>query len=902
MPDWPNWKDYIRARLALLRLPPERELEIVEELALHFEAVYEDARAQGLSETEAQSHTIQSYDWHLLECELSRIERPSTLERIEHKKGLRMESLLQDLRFGARMLFKQPGFTLIAVLTLSLGIGANTAIFSLVNAVLLRQLPYRQSEQLVWVWATRTDRDKAFYSVPNFTETRERQQSFAQLAAFANWGVNLTGNGEAERWQGVRLSAHALQMLGVEAAAGRLLQAEDDKSDNARVVVLSYGLWQRHFGSNQNVIGQSLTLNGDAYTVVGVLPPQFTIPNAEIDLATALRAETDPRRGERSSNFLRVFGRLKEGVSVAQAKAELAAITARLREEHPDNNAKLTAPNVLLLQDEITGGYRVALWLLLGAVVLVLLIACANLANLLLARATARQREIAIRAALGATRFRLVRQMLIESLLLAFIGGALGVLLAIVGSKALLSLSPADLPRVSEVNIDGRMLLFSLTLSLLAGLLFGLAPAWQATKTNLNLELKEGGRSGSSGAAGRLRNALVVAEVALSLTLLVGAGLLIKSFTRLQSVNPGFTPDKLLTVRLSLTGTQYAQAAAVQTYYDRLAMRLSSVPEVAAVGAASALPLSAINSRTEFTIVGRPSATRAEWPAAQDRWVSPGYFQTMQIPLRAGREFTAADNERAANVVVIDEALARRYWPDGKALGAHIRLDYGTGEPPREYEIIGVVSDVKHVGLNDEPTPTLYGPLAQVPPSAVTGRLNNLSIVARVTNESQAVAARVRHEVQAVDPQAPASNARMMTQFVASAIAARRFNGLLLSVFAVAALLLAAAGLYAVLSYSVRQRTRELGIRLALGANAAELLRLVIGQGLKLALLGIAVGLVAALALTRAMSGLLFEVSATDPLTYASVALLLTFVALVACWVPARRATKVDPLITLRHE
>ncbi|MGH9837909.1 MAG: ABC transporter permease [Blastocatellia bacterium] len=820
-----------------------------------------------------------------------------------------MQTLIQDLRYGARMLLKQPGFTLIAVLTLALGIGANTAIFSLVNTVLLRQLPYRQPEQLAWVWATRTDRDKAFYSIPNFLDTRERQQSFAQLAAFANWGANLTGAGEPERLPGVRLSAHALQMLGVEAAAGRTLLAEDDNPNNARAVVLSYSLWQRRFGGRQDVIGQPLTLNGEPYTVAGVLPPRFTIPNAEIEIATALRAETDPRRNERGSNFLRVFGRLQDGVSIAQAKAELAAITARLREEHPDENAKLTAPNALPLHDEITGGYRAALWLLLGAVGLVLLMACANLANLLLARATARHREIAIRAALGATRFRLVRQMLTESLLLAMAGGALGVLLALFGSDALLAFSPADLPRVGEAGIapialiDGRMLLFSLALSLLAGLVFGLAPAWQATKTDLNIELKEGGRGGSSGAANRLRNALVVAEVALALTLLVGAGLFIKSFTRLQSVNPGFAPDSLLTMRLSLPAASYSQAEAVQVYYDRLAARLSNVPEVASFGAASALPLSGVNSRVEFTIVGRPSATRAESPAAQDRWVSPGYFQTMQIPLRTGREFTPADNESAAHVVMIDEALARRYWPptslNANPLGAQLRIDFAGG-PPREYEIVGVVANVKHVGLNDEPTATLYGPLPQTPPSAVTARITNLSIVARVTNEAQAVATRVRNEVQAVDPQAPASQTRTMAQFLAAALAARRFNLLLLGVFAGAALLLAAAGLYAVISYSVRQRTRELGIRLALGANAAAMLRLVIGQGLRLALLGIAVGLMAAFALTRLLAGLLFEVSAADPLTFVVVAVLLLLVALVACWIPARRATKVDPMVALR--
>jgi putative ABC transport system permease protein len=528
--------------------------------------------------------------------------------------------------------------------------------------------------------------------------------------------------------------------------------------------------------------------------------------------------------------------------------------------------------------------------------------ACANLANLLLARATARHREIAIRAALGATRFRLVRQMLTESLLLALTGGALGVLLATEGINGLLALSPADLPRVGDVSVDRRMLLFSLAVSLLAGLVFGLAPAWHATKADLNAELKDGTRGVTGGVGSRLRDALVVAEVALALTLLAGAGLLLKSFARLKDVDPGFAPDRLVTVRLSLPAASYSRAEAVQVYYDRLAARLANLPGVTAVGAASVLPLSGMTARTEFTIVGRPPATRAETPAAQDRWVSPGYFQTMQIPIVAGREFTDADHAHAANVVVVDEALARRYLPNVDPLGVRVRLDYGTGESPRDFEIVGVAGSVKHVGLDDEATATLYGPLAQVPPSVVTSRAGSLSIMVHVTNETQALASSVRNEVQAVDPQAPASQARTMAQFLSASVAARRFNLLLLTVFAAAALLLAAAGLYAVISYSVRQRTRDLGIRIALGANGAAMLRFVIGQGLRLALAGVAVGLAMTFALTRLIAGLLFDVSATDPLILAVVTALLLSVAVLACWLPARRAAGVDPLIALRYE
>jgi len=820
-----------------------------------------------------------------------------------------MQILWQDLRYGARMLWKKPGFTAVAILTLGLGIGANTAIFSLVNSVLLRQLPFKNPEQLVWAWATRTDRDKAFYSIPNFIDTRERNQSLAQMAAFANWGANLTGTGEPERLQGVRISAQAFQMLGVEAAAGRTLLAEDDQPDSPRVVVLGNKLWQRRFSGERAVIGQTLTLNGDAYTVVGVLPPDFSIPNAEIEAAIPLRMESDARRGERGSNFLRVLARLKEGVSVRQARADLARVTAGLREQYPADNAKLTAPNVLPLHDEVTGGYRAALWLLLGAVGLVLLLACANLAGLLLARATARQQEMAVRAALGATRGRLLRQMLTESLLLAITGGALGLLLALWGRSFLLALSPADLPRAGEVGLDSRMLLFTLALSVLAGLVFGLAPAWQTTKTDLAVALKEGGRGSAGGASQRLRGALVAAEIALALTLLVGAGLLVKSFTRLQQVNPGFEANHLLAARLSLPTARYSTPEALKVFYDKLAARLSEVPGVAAVGAINVLPLSGQNARTEFTIDGRLPLTPTDTPAAQNRWVSPGYFHTLGIALRQGREFSEADHERAALVAVIDETLAARHWPQQSPLGKHLLISFG-GEPARKFEIVGVAGTIKHESLQEEPGATLYVPLAQAPRSVVSFLAGSLNVVVRGAassfpndfKDARALAAAVRREVQAVDPEAPASNIRTLTQSLDGALAAQRFNLRLLAIFAGAALLLAAIGLYGVMAYAVKERTREIGLRMALGAETRDILRLIVGQGMKLALLGVAAGLATAFALTRLMARLLFGVSATDPSTFAGIAVLLTVVALVACWIPARRATKVDPLVALRCE
>ena len=813
-----------------------------------------------------------------------------------------METLLWDLRVGLRRCRKAPAFTAAAVLTLALGIGANTAIFSLVDAVLLRQLPYRNASQLVWVWATRTDRDKAFYSIPNFIDTIERNHSFAELAAFANWGANLTGDGEAVRLQGVRLTAYAFRVLGVEAAVGRLLTDDDDDPGKARVVVLSYGLWQRRFGGNQEVIGQPITLNGDVYTVVGVLPRYFTIPNAEIEIAAPLRPTSDPRRGERGSNFLRVFGLLKEGVTIAQSRADLDAVTEQLREQYPDQNAKLTAPNVLTLHDEIVGGYRTALWLLLGAIGLVLLIACSNLANLVLARATVRRKEVALCAALGATRFRIVRQMLTESLLLAFAGGGLGVLLAVSGRDLLLALRPADLPLAGEVFIDARILLFSLVLSVMAGIVFGLGPALQATKTEPHADLMGIGRGGSSGTSSRLRDALVIAEVALSLSLLVGAGLLIASFMHLQRVSPGFEPGNLVAVRLSLPAARYSRPEVLRSFYDKVAARLSALTGVDGVGAANALPLSAMNVRTDFTISGRPPLSLADTPAAQNRWVSAGYFHTMKIPILEGRDLDEHDSEKGAAVVVIDEALAHRYWPNESPLGSHLRLDFSNGDRPYEVEIVGVSGNVKHNGLNEEPTATLYAPISQIPQNLVSTLASNLSIVVRSATDARTLTESVRRELRSVDPEVPTSSVRTMGDFLAASVASRRFNLLLLTTFAGAALVLAAAGLYAVVSYTVTQRTREIAIRMALGGNPGDMLRLVIGQGMKLALAGVATGLVAALALTRLMSSLLFGVSATDPLTFVMIALFLAAVALMACWVPARRVTKVDPLVALRCE
>jgi putative ABC transport system permease protein len=813
-----------------------------------------------------------------------------------------MNTVLHDIRYALRMLLKNPVFSLVAIAMLTLGIGANTAIFSLVNSILLKQLPFEQPERLVWVWSTRTDRDKAFYSIPNFIDTRDQNQTFEQVAVFGNWAANLTEHGEAERLQGVRISAGVFEMLGVKAEIGRTLLPADDQPDQPLVVVLSHNLWKRRFGGDPDLIGKNLRLNGDSFSVVGVLPPEFVIPNAEIEMAVPLKLESDPRRGERGSNFLRMLGRLKPGVSVEQAAVDLKEITSRLRDQYPGFNAKLTAPSVQPLEAEIAGSYRAALSILLAAVALVLTIACANLASLLLARAAGRQKEIAIRTALGATRWRIVRQLLTESLTLALVGGGLGFLLAVWGKDLLLAFSPADLPRAVEVTIDTRVALFSMFVSLLAGVVFGLAPALQSTKADLHAALKDSSRSTSGSAAqARSRTLLVLVEVTLSLTLLIGAGLLIRSFGRLQSVSAGFDHKNLLAARISLPSYRYSTPRALKVFHDKLTERLSEQPEVEAVGLVNVLPLSGLNVRTEFTLAAHPPRNPSDTPAAQNRWVSPGYFHTMKIPILEGRDFAESDNELSPGVVVVDESLAKLFIADETVLGTHLMISFG-GEPPRDFEVVGVAGSVKHAGLNEEPLATLYAPIYQVPQTAVSFLANNLSVVVRSRVDSERVAAIVSSEVHAVDPEVPATNVKTMTQFLASSIAARRFNLLLLTVFAVAALLLASAGLYGVISFAVTQRSREIGIRRALGAKDSDVLTLIIKEGMKPAFGGIAFGLITALSLTRLIRGMLFAVSETDPATFAVIALLLAVVAMLACYIPARRATKVDPVVALRCE
>jgi putative ABC transport system permease protein len=813
-----------------------------------------------------------------------------------------MEGLLRDIRYAVRSLRKRPVFSLLVVLVLAIAIAANSSIFSIVNAVILKPLAFKEPDQLVWIWAQRKTVSRAFFSIPNFIDTRDHNQTLAELAPFAIWPANLTGQGEAERLQGVRIAANAMQMLGVEAAAGRTLTPEDDNPNNTRVVMLSYGLWQRRFGGTNEVLGKTLTLNDDSYSIIGVLPPRFVIPNAETEIMVPLRMDQDPRRNQRGSNFLRLVARLKPGVTQAQAEADLASITNRLRDLYPDDNGNIASPRVLKLQDEVVGGYREGLWLILAAVVVVLLIACANLASFQLARAASRQKEMAIRSALGAKRKVLMRQVLSENMLLAILGGGLGLLLSFWAKDLLLALSPADFPQASAVSIDGRVLLFSILVTLFAGLALGLAPAIQHTRTDLNSELKEGGRDSASESRNRVRSLFTVSEIALSLILLVAAGLLLKSFSQVRGVNPGFAADHILAVRLSLPAARYPNGASVKTFYDKIEARIAGLPGVEGVSAASALPLSGLIARTTFNITGRDAVSATEQPFAQHRWVGPGYFETMKIPIMRGRDITDSDHEHAPGAIIIDRALQRQYFGSQDPLGAHVLINMGDGNPPRDYEVVGIVEDVKHMGLTDEPMPTLYGPIPQAPKSAVPFMANNLSLVVRTGIEPELLAATVRKELRNVDVDVATAGVRPMHQFLTASVAARRFNMELIGVFAMTALLLAAAGLYAVIAYLVAQRTREIGIRLALGATPRHILRLVVGQGMKLTLIGVTIGLVGAIVVTRLMRSLLFAVAPTDVMTFGIASVVLIVVALLACFIPARRATKVDPLVALRYE
>jgi predicted permease len=805
-----------------------------------------------------------------------------------------------EVSHAARSLLRRPGFSGTAVALLGVAIGVNVAVFSLVQAVLLQPLPYARPDRLVALSSEGRDRAQQPFSIPDFFDLRDGNRTLAGLAAYGSWGANLTGEGEAERVQGIWTAHDLFGLLGARAALGRVLLPEDERPGAPRVVLLMHGLWQRRFAGDTAVLGRDLLLNGDRFTVVGVLGPEFVLPGREAELAVAQSLEADARRQNRGASFLRVVGRLRPEAGPAAAAADLTTVASRLESAHPDTNAGASRVAVVPLQEAVVGAHRPLLLVLQGAVTLVLLMVCANLAGLVLSRAASRQEELAVRAALGATRRRLLLQLGAESLLLGLLGGLAGLLLACALVPVLLALGPAELARSSQVKIDTTALVFGLVLAVLAGLASGLAPALQATAAVRPM----GSFTGRTVASSRphARRAIVLIEVALSLVMLAGAGLLLKSFARLQRVDPGFRTDRLLTLRLSLPAARYAQREQLAAFYDRLQPRLRALPEVEAVGVSSVAPLTAWRATVNFTADGAAlTGGREAPPLAQYRAIDAGYLEAVGTPLLAGRAFADTDDRAGAPVVLVNRTLARRFFPRGDAVGRVIRLD-DAGQPARQATVVGIVADVKHYALTDAPTFDVYVPLPQAPQSVARWLANGTSWVVRSRAQPQTLVAAVRAEVARVDPEVAASSVRPMEEALAATLAPRRFTLVLVGTFAVVALGLAVTGLYSVTAQLVTRRTREIGIRVALGARPAQVLRLVLKESALLVAGGLCLGALGAYGASRLLESLLFDVARTDAATFALVTGGLLATALAASYLPARRALRLDPTIALRAE
>jgi len=801
-----------------------------------------------------------------------------------------MNTLWQDLRYGARTLLKAPGFTLIAVFTLALGIGANTAIFSIVNAVLLRPLPYKEPERLMTLWETFLHLGNVQNPVApsNFNALHEQSRSFEEMVAYSTNPVSLTEAGAPEKATALFTGDNLLRMLGVEPLLGRAFApGEAAQADEATVAVVSYGLWQRRFGGEADVIGKQVRVDGAPLTIIGVMPPSFQFPANDVDLWVPTKL-SPAVPGTPQVHYLQVLGRLKPGVTQQQALAELEGIASHLRQQYPQTNRYIGA-GLIPLHEQTVGDMRRALLTLLAATGFVLLIACANVANLLLARASARHKEIAVRMALGAARFRIVRQLLTESALLAALGGAAGLLLTLWGVPALVALAPDSIAQAKTASMDGRVLGFTFAVSLLTALIFGLVPALQATRPNLNEALKEGGRETAGAGRGWTRSVLVVAEIAMALVLLIGGGLLLRSFARLSGVKPGFRADHLLTLEVLPPYSKYPDIPKRAAFYDELLRRVEALPGVVTAAVTTSLP--AKGDPGEMTWITEQAAV-PKVMAAVPTMISAGYFRTMGIPLAAGRAFDAGDAPAAPGVAIINETMARAAWPGENPVGKRMKMGVET-QP--WLTIVGVVKDVR-LRLGMAPGPQAYVPYAQ---SAAFGPRD---LVVRTKIDPASLAAAVRQEVWAVDKDQPVAGVRTMEQILADSIDRPRFNALLLALFGATALALAGVGIYGVMAYTVTQSTREIGIRMALGAQAADVRQMIVSQALRLGAIGLALGLVAAWAATRVMASLLFGVGAGDPLTFAAVTAMLAAVLLVAAYVPARRATAIDPVVALRAE
>ena len=806
-----------------------------------------------------------------------------------------MANLRNDIRYALRNLIKRPGFTIIAVVTLALGIGANSAIFSAINALLLRPLPFPELERVVALCDKVPSRGVVHNEVAmaNYLDWKAQNQSFDQLALYRWWSANLTGIEPPERIQGFLVTANFLDALGMKPIMGRNFYEEENQPGKDAVALITHSLWQRRFGGDPNIINKTITLNSITRTVIGVMPERFNFPKgAEVYAPLAMTPELSRSR---SSHSYYVVGRLRAGTTPESAQADIDTITARLEHQYPETNTGLGA-NVYPIVKDTVRLYDTALWVMMGAVGFVLLIACANVANLMLARASGRQKEIALRSALGASRWRIIRQLLTESLIVALLGGALGVLVAFWGIDALRAGNPGDAAKFApgwyQLGINLPVLAFTLGLSILSGLVFGLAPAWQVSKPNLNDVLKEGGRQ-MSGRSHRLRSSLVVFEVALSMILLVGAGLLVRSFLSLLRTSPGFNPDGVLTMSLVLPAAKYKEDPQRFNFYRDLVQRVQSLPGVQSAAAVNYLPLGGANSSDAYLVEGTPEPAPGQEEVGRYRVCTPDYFQTMAIPILQGRGFNGQDKAGAPPVVIVNEALARKHWPGADAIGKRIRL-YDSLDKAPWMEIVGVIRDVKHE-LDLEVTPEFYLPHAQ-------DSWNSMVLVARTTVEPTSLASPIRQQVWAIDKDQPVFGVLSMQEVRSQSVALYSFSSVMLGVFAGIALLLASVGIYGVMAFAVTQRTHEIGIRMALGARASDVLKLVVKHGMTLAVIGVSLGLGGAWALTRFMEKLLVGVAPTDLLTFSVVSACLLGAALFACYLPARRATKVDPLVALRYE
>jgi putative ABC transport system permease protein len=909
----PNWNHIVRQHLAVAPLPPEREIEIVEELALHMETVYESALADGLSEAEAEARAAQGYDWRLLECELSRAEQPVAaralqppLELIERKGGTRMESFIQDLRFGARMLLKNPGFTFVAMLTLALGIGANTVIFSVVHSLMLKPLPYSEPERVFSICQTDKDpqsRD-GLYTLWSYPKLEMLRQGVPMMdfAAFKSIDSRLTSSEERERIWGEYVTPNYFSVLGVAVISGRSFTEDENRVGGSKVVMISHRLWQERFGGEPEVIGKTVELDKAPHTIIGVLDPGFKGQDGTTDFWAPFNLVVQPGSGiltEPDISWFEVIGRLNRGASRQQAEAGLSLATRQITEKYPwpkgRSNLKDGQIKPVPLRDrKLNPVIRQSFLILLAAVGFVLLIACANLANLMMTRMTSRRKELAVRLAVGATRWRVVRQLLVESIVISFIGGMFGLLLSVWGVDLLNKYKPAAAGSIFwanytnafnffSISLDAPVALFNFALAGITGVLFGLIPAIQATQADVNEVLKEGADVSAGAFRRRLnpRQALVVLEIAITLALVIGAGLMVRSFAKLQAIDLGFDPDRILSFSVT-TSEENAE------FYRQLRERIAALPGVESVSLASVPPLGGAYMLAPMQVYGRPPEPSAQKSNVFVHGVSHDFFRNLRIPILRGRSFTAEDRAGTKRVAILNETAARQFFPNEDPVGQRIR------DSEEWAEVIGVAADVKYLGLDEKTFADVYHPDSQFD----TVR----TLVARTSHDPKFLIGAIRNEARTFNKEATVTSLITMEQRLSKATSAMRFNASLLSLFALLALTLAAIGIYGVVACAVSERTREIGVRMALGAQAHEVLKLILFQGMKMIVAGLAIGLFAAFALTRVMKNLLYGVTATDPLTFAAVSVLLAAIALLACYIPARRATKVDPLTALRHE